>query len=437
MEQIIPPMNIPAFDFKDWIDVNGLQDIEHIFVKHKLTKLSNLCTQSTEFASFICDPILLQTQQHLISTAVKSIQTLSITTTEKQPQYIIITEKEQNALKLLQSHLQVLKSNESFINEMYNKYITNIDNTKTKKAVSIENTQHKIKTFFDKLNTEIALKQQLLLKQLDAISPENIGENDNKESETWLESKTLILKQTEKLNEAINAINKIIHSTKENTQERQEQIMNIFDNANSEFKQIQIILDSNNGLLQNYTQENNLYDFDVNLKLDKHEENILNIIQNIEIITEINDTNENGTNENENEGINYKPVSSDEDIMKKQEKEISNLKSQNECYFTKISELQKTIYALQTQASNYNYYVPDYGNRQRNKKKEKSKKPMVGYCKTKRNGDTLWNATVYFIGEQETAAGNSKKNARHNCIRKFEARYKLNDNELDTLWNVL
>ena len=63
------------FSFEEWLSTSGLTALKDILLKHKMTSLQSLSTESTEFAAFISDPLLLP-RAMLIPQAIQSMQQL-------------------------------------------------------------------------------------------------------------------------------------------------------------------------------------------------------------------------------------------------------------------------------------------------------------------------------------------------------------------------
>eukprot|EP01084_Bolivina_argentea_P214541 364216_1 len=72
----IPTKN-DAFSFDGWLASSGLSPLKDILIKHNMTTLDSLSTESSEFAAFISDPLLLP-RAMLIPQTIQSMQQLRI-----------------------------------------------------------------------------------------------------------------------------------------------------------------------------------------------------------------------------------------------------------------------------------------------------------------------------------------------------------------------
>eukprot|EP01083_Nonionella_stella_P272822 925344_1 len=70
----IPTKN-DAFSFDGWLASSGLSPLKDILIKHNMTTLDSLSTESSEFAAFISDPLLLP-RAMLIPQTIQSMQQL-------------------------------------------------------------------------------------------------------------------------------------------------------------------------------------------------------------------------------------------------------------------------------------------------------------------------------------------------------------------------
>ena len=64
-----------TFSFDEWLSISGLSALKDILIKHEMTSIKALSTESTEFAAFISDPLLLP-RAMLIPQAIQSMQQL-------------------------------------------------------------------------------------------------------------------------------------------------------------------------------------------------------------------------------------------------------------------------------------------------------------------------------------------------------------------------
>ena len=66
--------NKSEFDFNKWIQENGLNDIKDIFIKHGMTDINTLSTDSAPFKNFISDDDLHDNHPDLVRIARNAIK---------------------------------------------------------------------------------------------------------------------------------------------------------------------------------------------------------------------------------------------------------------------------------------------------------------------------------------------------------------------------
>ena len=73
-----------SFDFNTWVIDNGLNEIKDKLIEHGLITVNAMNTSSTEFKSFISDPLVLSTKNYLLPQLFAAIDKIPV----KRPGYV-------------------------------------------------------------------------------------------------------------------------------------------------------------------------------------------------------------------------------------------------------------------------------------------------------------------------------------------------------------
>eukprot|EP01083_Nonionella_stella_P006116 17734_1 len=222
-------------DFNRWLTDKGLIDIRDLFIKHNMTSIETLSSQSECFQHFICDPLLIQNYSHLMQQAVSAIQDVTICASKDT--FIVISEEENAVMDCIQSNLYKLTKIRNELNDLKIKYPQSIERLRNEQLKQIAAAQNKVNQTFDNITNVLNQKKQTILIQLEDIKKNVInGQSDCHPMDALRSSLEKVDVSNTHLCQDLNECKEKIKSQTER-QSRQEDVMIIGQRAKETFNE--------------------------------------------------------------------------------------------------------------------------------------------------------------------------------------------------------